>query len=655
MLSIEQAFGQPSCRSPAATSRRHDREHTVAQAVPQARRAVQTRLDERGVPLLDTTFVVLDLETTGLRPGEDRITEVGAVKVRGGDVLGEFQTLVHPGRAVPPAITTVTGISTAMLTGAPPVGAVLPSLLEFLRGAVLVAHNARFDVSFLDAELARSGRPRLACDVVDTARLGRRLVRDEVRDLRLATLANHFRSRVRPSHRALQDARATVDVLHGLLERAGTIGATTLEDLLDLQSSRSEHAFRKVGLVADAPHAPGVYRFLDADDRVLYVGKAGDLRQRLRRYFGQDERRRMDAMVREAARVEWDVTPTELEAAVREVRELVATRPRFNRRSTQPERAAWVRWSDEAFPRLQVVRDGDPGRGPVLGPVGGARRATALLEAVQEVVPVRRCTGRIRLAQDHPTCVLKELGRCGSPCDGTIDAAAYRAQTAPAAALVAGDADVVVAALQARMLELAGEARFEDAGRVRARLHALAEVVVASRRVTALVAVPHLVVARTADEVVDVVRVRHGRLVGTARVPVGLATRERLARVADALPDRDVAPGPPLATDHEEIRLVSRWLDGPGAWLLVVEGTWTEPVAGGAVANATADEARVVARRTRRDAVTLSGRKVRESAAGAPPAARRSEAQTSSNQFDHASGAGAEPPGSRPSHVARTR
>lgn len=609
--------------------------------------AVQTRLDERGTALLDTTFVVLDLETTGLRPGEDRVTEVGAVRVRGGDVLGELQTLVHPGRPVPPAVTAVTGISTAMLADAPPIAGVLPTLLEFCRGAVLVAHNARFDTSFLDAELARAERPRLAHDVVDTARLARRLVRDEVRDLRLATLANHFRARTRPSHRALQDARATVDVLHGLLERAGSLGATTLEDLLDLQSSRSEHAFRKVGLVADAPHAPGTYRFLDAEGRVLYVGRAGDLRQRLRRYFGQDERRRIDAMVREATDVAWDVAPTELEAAVAEVRELVATRPRFNRRSTRPDRAVWVRWTDEPFPRLMLARSGDPARGPTLGPVGSRRHATTLLEAVQEVVPVRRCTGRIRRAQDHPTCVLKELGRCGSPCDGTIDAATYAAQVAPAADLVAGDADAVVEALRRRMRELAADARYEEAARVRGRLHALADVVVVARRVEALVRVRQVVAARPAGDALDVVRVRHGRLVGSVRVPATDAVGARLARIATAVPDRATAaaPGPVGPEEHEEVRIVAAWLDAPGVVPLLVDGRWHQAVAGGRLVHATAEEGRAVARRTRRDAQQLAGAKVRAGPSG----------HTSSNHPDHASGGGAGRPGSRPSQVARTR
>ena len=139
---------------------------------------------------------------------------------------------------------------------------------------------------------AGTATAQLEHPVVDTAKVARRLLRDEVRDCRLATLARHLKARTLPEHRALADARATVDVLHGLLERAGTLGATTLEDLRDYTRSTTDRAFRKISLVADAPTGPGVYRFLDDRGQVLYVGKATDLRSRLRTYFGRDPRRR---------------------------------------------------------------------------------------------------------------------------------------------------------------------------------------------------------------------------------------------------------------------------------------------------------------------------------------------------------------------------
>lgn len=601
--------------------------------------ATQLALDHDQRALIDATFVVFDLETTGLRPDEDRITEVGAVKVRGGEVLGEFQTLVHPGVAVPPAITAVTGISDALVAEAPPIETVLPMFAEFLEGAVLVAHNARFDTSFLDAALVRHGYPPLSHDVVDTARLARRLVRDEVRDRRLATLARFFRSRTTPVHRALEDARATVDVLHGLLERAGTIGVTTVEDLLDQQRSRSEPAFRKRGLAEGAPDAPGVYRFHDREGRVLYVGTSGQLRTRLRRYFGQDERRKIDAMVREAADVTWTTTPTRIEAAARELRELARRKPRFNRRSTRPPASRWLKWTDEPFPRISIARTPGDDDALVFGPLPGRRAADALLEAVQDAAPIRRCTFRIRRAQDHPSCMLKDIGRCGAPCDGTIDAATYAAQVRDARALLEGDPTPVLESLRVRMAALAAGSRFEEAAEVRARLHTLATRVHTVRLASALRTVELLEVARQRGDRWEAVRIRHGRLTASASVHErhGLdAVVDALRAVPDELPDVDADEG----AVRGEVELLARWLDEPGGVLVDVVGTWRHPVAGGSATAATVAEATTVARATRRDRRLLSGRPAR---------------QTSSNHEDQASGGATGGPGSRPRHEARTR
>ena len=198
--------------------------------------------------LRSTTFVVVDLETTGGSADSDAITEIGAVKVRGGEVLGEFATLVDPGRAIPPQIVQLTGITTAMVHDAPKIDSVLPAFLEFSRGAVLVAHNAGFDVGFLKAACTGHAIDWPAPDVVDTVKLARALVpRDEVRNHRLGTLAAHFGAHTTPNHRALADARATVDVLHALLARAGSLGVTSREDLLVFGAKVPAARRRRVG------------------------------------------------------------------------------------------------------------------------------------------------------------------------------------------------------------------------------------------------------------------------------------------------------------------------------------------------------------------------------------------------------------------------
>ena len=317
--------------------------------------------------LRDTTFVVVDLETTGGRASgdnHDAITEIGAVKVRGGAVLGELATLVDPGRSIPPQIVALTGITTAMVCDAPRIESVLPAFLEFARGAVLVAHNAGFDIGFLRAAAERCQitwpRPPVLC----TVRLARRvLTRDEAPSVRLSALARLFGAATTPTHRALDDARATVDVLHGLIERVGNQGVHTYTELRSYLPDVTPAQRRNRHLATALPHRPGVYLFrgpaAEGSPRsggVLYVGTAVNLRRRVGQYFnGSDSRTRIKEMASLAIAVDHVECAHDLEAGVRELRLLAAHAPPYNRRSKFPHRWWWVMLTDEAFPRFSVV------------------------------------------------------------------------------------------------------------------------------------------------------------------------------------------------------------------------------------------------------------------------------------------------------------
>ena len=220
------------------------------------------------VSLRETTFVVVDLETTGGRTTgsegtvPDAITEIGAVKVRGGAVLGEFATLVDPQRSIPPQIVQLTGITTAMVCDAPTIDAVLPMFLEFAGDSVLVAHNAGFDIGFLRAAAQRCNIPWPRPQVLCTVRLARRVLsREEAPSVRLAALARLFAVAAQPTHRALDDARATVDVLHALIERVGNQGVHTYADLRSYLPDVTPTQRRKRVLADGLPHRPGVYLF----------------------------------------------------------------------------------------------------------------------------------------------------------------------------------------------------------------------------------------------------------------------------------------------------------------------------------------------------------------------------------------------------------
>jgi DNA polymerase-3 subunit epsilon len=218
----------------------------------------------RSVPLAGLDFTVVDVETTGWAPDEAGITEIGAVRVHEGRVVAEFSSLVNPGTPVPPAITELTGISDPMLASAPPVAAVLPGLLAFAEGSVLTAHNAPFDLRFLTAACAGMGRDWPGFEVLDTVRLARHLMvsPQEVPDRKLATLASFFGTPVQPSHRALDDARATAAVLGQLLGRlADRTAVSTLGELDAWLAARdAEAAARREAGQRDAgrqAHADG--------------------------------------------------------------------------------------------------------------------------------------------------------------------------------------------------------------------------------------------------------------------------------------------------------------------------------------------------------------------------------------------------------------
>lgn len=545
---------------------------------------MQQTFDELGTLLREVTFVVVDLETTGgSATGGSSITEIGAVKVRAGDVLGEFQTLVRPTRAIPPFISVLTGITNQMVAGAPTIGAALPAFLEFASGTVLVAHNAPFDVGFLRhfaAELMIEW-PRFP--VLDTAKLARRVVtRDDAPNCKLSSLATLFHATTTPNHRALSDARATVDVLHGLMERLGNLGVHTLEELQTFSSRVSVGQRKKRHLAEQLPHKPGVYLFRDARGQVLYVGTSKDLRTRVRTYFTASETRsRMGEMVALAARVEAVVCTTALEAEVRELRLIAEHKPRYNRRSKFPERVSWVKVTVEPWPRLspvtQVLDDG----ADYLGPFGSRNAALDAIAALHESFPIRQCAGRLPQRPQRSPCVLAEMNKCLSPCDGTSTSTAYAEVVQRLRRALAESPRDVVTTMRGRMARLTDVERFEEATSQRNRMVNFVRAAVRTQRLSALTSCTEVVAARRNDAGVwEVHVVRHGRLACAGTIPPGADARVWTDALVVAAETVLAGPGPAPAATAEESEKILRWLEQPGVRLVDLDGEWSCPLAG---------------------------------------------------------------------------
>ena len=534
----------------------------------------QRSFDDLGTPLHDTTFCVLDLETTGGNRNDDMITEIGVVKVRGGECLGTFHTLVNPGRAIPPQITILTGLTNAVVQTAPRIETVLGSLMDFLGDAVFVAHNASFDLGFVRAALARDHRCEYKPTVVDTAALARRILRDEVPNCKLSTLASRLRLDHLPSHRALDDALATTDLLHLLLERAAGFGVLGLDDLTVLSKMAGHPQARKLSMTASLPRTPGVYMFCGNRDEVLYVGKATNLRQRVRSYFGRDDRRKIGPMLREMQKIRHLELPDPLSAEIVESRLIAQMLPRYNRAGTRVDKYCYIRLdTDTPWPRLAVVKEPSP-KGAHLGPLPSRAMANLVVEALQAVLPLRRCSTRLTVnhspAPGAVACSSAQLGVTHCPCAGQADAADYASAVRAAQRAFAGDATTVAQHLTARMADLAAAQRFEEAAMTRDRLSALLGAVRRQQLVTAL---------RDAGAVT----VRHqGRtwMIDEGRL-IDAAADGQVSRSLPVAPPASPVDGAPLSRHSiDEALCLAKFFDKHAGRVEVVacEGTWRFPI-----------------------------------------------------------------------------
>lgn len=585
------AVGTQHCRtcplaSPTMSSTAVDRpfEDRVPLLSAGSRWEIQRSFDELGHPLRDVTFCVVDLETTGGSPETgSMITEIGAVKVRGGEPLGEFQTLVNPHGPIPPFIGVLTGITNAMVAQAPSIESALPSFFEFAQGTVLVAHNAPFDVGFLKHAARQQQRPWPAFPVVDTAILARRLItRDESPNCKLSSLARVFNSATTPTHRALADARATVDVLHGLIERLGSLGIHTLEELQTFNSRVSTAQRRKRHLADALPHAPGVYLFRDQRQHVLYIGTSRDLRKRVRTYFTAAETRtRMGEMVRLADSVSGIECATSLEAAIREIRLIGEHKPPYNRRSRFPEKVHFVKLTHEHWPRLSLVRRVLDDGADYLGPFGSRKAALRALDALQATFPIRQCTERLALRSRRSPCMLAELDRCLSPCDGNADVGDYAAVVYQVRTALTTRPDLVVETINSKMAALAALNRYEEASVQRDRLASFLKAAARTQRLTSLSGCPEVIAARRGDDGKWQVHVvRFGRLAAAGVIPPSADAHQYVAELRACAETVAQAPGPVPAASAEETELILRWLSLPGIRLVEINGVWTSPIGG---------------------------------------------------------------------------
>jgi DNA polymerase-3 subunit epsilon len=453
------------------------------------------------IPLDQADFVVVDLETAGGRPAAGSIIEVGAYRMRGGQIREAFESLVKPRMPIPRFITRLTSISEEMVAAAPPIEEVLPSFRAFLGDAVMVAHNAQFDHSFLDFEFRRLFGIGLLNPVLCTLRMARRLL-PSIRRRRLELLAEHFGLSTAGRHRGLGDARMAAELLSIFIEIASRMGLNRLDRLLDHYSrgAAGRRVERHIApeVIAAIPQQAGVYLMRNQHGDLLYVGKATRLRDRVGSYFSGDTH--LSGKIAELVNHVWQLETrpmrSALEAALLEARLIRELKPPYNRMLKSAARAWFIRIDlNDPFPRLQAVQRLTSRTGVLqLGPFIGRRNIDHSLSALSRMLRLRSCGGRLQPHEEFSPCLYGQIGHCAAPCNLSVGAAAYNLQASRAISFLRGRSGPILGALARARDQAAAAMRFEEARRHHRSLEALATLAERTTRRSRVVTENNLVI-----------------------------------------------------------------------------------------------------------------------------------------------------------------
>ncbi|MBN8588311.1 MAG: DEDD exonuclease domain-containing protein [Rhodothermia bacterium] len=524
--------------------------------------------------LANHTFVVFDTETTGMKPDEDRVIEIGAVKLVNGEEVARFSQLINPGRFIPKFITEITGISTAMLVDQPPPEVVLMDFLAFAGDAVLVAHNLSFDDGFISAELERAELPALEHKKLCTLRLARRLL-PRLPSRGLKNLANHFGIRIVRHHCATADAEATAKIFVQLVRSLETeFHVATIDDAVRFQyksyaqtKGEPKHISGiREKILPQIPELPGVYRMYDRSKRLIYVGKARRLRDRVTSYFRAIENhpKKTQNLVREVRDIKWDVLPSELDALLMESKLIKQHLPKFNRALVRYKNAPFLCLNSHlAFPTIGwkyvVQNDG----AEYFGPLANREQAEQTMEWINHLFRLRECD-EVTFSR-RQVCIYHEMGRCEGPCAKPDAARVYPEHVQMVRNFLLGENESVRLTLEHKMKKAASTLAFEEARGYRDQLQMFDRILQGRKHMAAPVREHNGAFVLWEDRALLVHLVRFGKKAETLRFsaegwPTEQVQNLLAAVVADHFSEDRVPPERYGQKEVDEIRILAHWM-----------------------------------------------------------------------------------------------
>lgn len=437
------------------------------------------------VSIWECPFIVVDVETNGSDPLRNRITEIACLKVQGGKIVEEFSSLVNPHQYIPPFIAQMTGISNQMAEEAPEVSSILPALRRLMPNdkTVFVAHNVRFDWSFIRHTFMRENKPLDELQQLCTYKLAKKILPTEMKK-NVGSLANYFNINIKNRHRAYDDAKATALILLEFLEIAeNDFGIHSIADLLLFQNKRNNvYKVNKTYLqkiedkLEKLPDAPGVYSFLDKLNQTIYVGKAKSLKKKVGSYFnGKEKFSNINAeIIKSYDRVEWEVCDSELFASLREYELIQAFHPKFNLNEGKFNKFPYITISQSnTYPKLNLSYKRTNDEDTFYGPFKNYAIVEDIVKIIDRNFKLRKCGEDLNPEKEFPGCIFFQMNRCCSPCNLKQSREEYINEVEKVKRFLSGFSNGVIDDLEKEMLKSADILDFEKAQAIKEQIEEL--------------------------------------------------------------------------------------------------------------------------------------------------------------------------------------
>ncbi len=377
--------------------------------------------DSLEIPLEQASFSIIDVETTGLSARHNHIIEIGIVKVSDLKIRETYHSMINPGRPIPYYISQFTGINDDDVYDAPFFEDAADEILDFISEDIIGGHNFSFDKSFLKREFLYSGKGMLYNRDICTLKLARRMYPD-LRSKSLSNMCRHFKLHNENSHRALSDAKVTAQLLIRMIEELrDKQNINTVDELLSYHKKPAvkekvksiKEPLREYA--AGLPQAPGIYYFLNSKGKIIYIGKAKSLRDRIKSYFSPTAPRKAKKIVQQASRIKIEITNTELTALLMEAESIKLVNPRHNTQLKEYGNKYFLR-IDEAdhFPGIEICNYFDFDGRDYFGLFITKKKANALLEMLHKTFALRECND-LEFSKEK-VCFLADIERCLAPC-----------------------------------------------------------------------------------------------------------------------------------------------------------------------------------------------------------------------------------------------